>query len=158
MRCMEVIMAETQFVIFKLNDEEYGVNIKQVQEIGSYQKATFVPNSPEFIQGIINLRNVVIPIINLKARFGITNNDVVDENTRMIVMNISEGQFGFVVDDASEVISIDENDIEATPEMLRGAGRSYISGIGKVGDRLLVLLDMELLLNEEEQRQIETIK
>ena len=151
-------MADTQFVIFKLNDEEYGVNIKQVQEIGSYQKATFVPNSPEFIQGIINLRNVVIPVINLKARFRISNNDVVDEDTRMIVMNISEGQFGFVVDDASEVISIDENEIEEIPEMLRGTGRRYISGIGKVGDRLLVLLDMEQLLNEEEQRQIESIK
>ena len=151
-------MPETQFVIFKLNEEEYGVNIEQVQEIGSYQKATFVTNSPEFIQGIINLRNIVIPIINLKARFKITNNDVIDENTRMIVVNISEGQFGFVVDDASEVISIDENDIEETPEMLRGAGRRYISGIGKVGDRLLVLLDMDQLLNEEEQRQIETLK
>ena len=71
-------MAETQFVIFKLNDEEYGVNIKQVQEIGSYQKATFVPNAPDFIEGIINLRNMVIPVINLKARFGIANHDVVD--------------------------------------------------------------------------------
>ena len=151
-------MSETQFVIFKLNDEEYGVNIKQVQEIGTYQKATFVPNSPEFIQGIINLRNVVIPVINLKARFRITNNNVVDDNTRMIVMNISEGQFGFVVDGASEVISIDENDIEETPEMLMGPERRYISGIGKVGDRLLVLLDMEQLLNEDEQRQIESIK
>ena len=158
MRRMEVVMAETQFVIFKLNDEEYGVNIKQVQEICSYQKATFVPNSPEFIQGIINLRNVVIPVINLKDRFRITNSDVVDENTRMIVMNISKGQFGFVVDDASEVISIDENNIEETPEMLMGDGRRYISGIGKVGDRLLVLLDMEQLLNEEEKGQIKSIK
>lgn len=151
-------MAETQFVIFKLNDEEYGVNIKQVQEIGSYQKATFVPNAPDFIEGIINLRNMVIPVINLKARFGIANHDVVDENTRLIVMNVGEKQFGFITDDASEVLAIDNDEIDETPEILRGANRRYIAGIGKVNGRILVLLDMELLLDEEEQRQIDKMK
>ena len=151
-------MAETQFVVFKLNEEEYGVNIKQVQEIGSYQKATLVPNSPDFVEGIINLRNMVIPVINLKARFGIENYDVVDENTRLIVMNVGEKYFGFITDDASEVLTINDHDIEETPEILRGANRRYISGIGKVGNRIMVLLDMELLLDEEEQQQIESIK
>lgn len=151
-------MAETQFVVFKLNEEEYGVNIKQVQEIGSYQKATLVPNSPEFVEGIINLRNMVIPVINLKARFGIKNHDVVDENTRLIVMNVGDRYFGFITDDASEVLSINDDDIEETPEILRGANRRYISGIGKVGNRIMVLLDMELLLDEDEQKQIDNIK
>lgn len=150
-------MAETQFVIFKLNDEEYGVNIKQVQEIGSYQKVTPVPNAPEFVEGIINLRNMVIPVINLKARFGILNHDVVDENTRLIVMNVGNRMFGFITDDASEVLAIDENDIDETPEILTGSNRRYIAGIGKVGTRILVLLDMEMLLDEDEKKKINEI-
>ena len=99
-------MAELQFVIFKLGKEEYGVNIMQVQEIGPYAEPVKVPNTPTFVEGVMNLRGSVIPVISLKKRFNISGQELT-ENTRTIVINFGDKQIAFIVDDASEVLTLD---------------------------------------------------
>ncbi|HOE57062.1 MAG TPA: chemotaxis protein CheW [Bacillota bacterium] len=150
-------MAEMQFVVFRLNKEEYGINIMQVQEIGPYLKSVRIPDSPEFIEGIINLRGIVIPVINLKKRFNIPEQDLT-ENTRTLVLNLGDKQVAFIADDASEVLTLDEADIQETPEMIAGVDRKYLTGIGKKGDRLLIILDLKFLFNEQEQIQLAAIQ
>ncbi|MGE5631266.1 MAG: chemotaxis protein CheW [Caulobacteraceae bacterium] len=149
-------MAEVQFVVFKLGKEEYGVNIMQVQEIGPYEEPVKVPNTPEFVEGVMNLRGNVIPVISLKKRFNIPGGEIT-ENTRTIVINFGSKQIAFIVDDASEVLTIDDSNIQATPEIIAGADRKYITGIGKQGDRLLIILDLNFLLNEQEHVQLEAM-
>lgn len=146
-------MAELQFVIFKLGKEEYGVNIMQVQEIGPYEEPVKVPNTPSFVEGVMNLRGSVIPVISLKKRFNIPGQEI-DENTRTIVINFGERQIAFIVDDASEVLTLDEADIQEPPEIIAGVDRRYITGIGKQEDRLLIILDLSFLLSEQEREQL----
>ena len=149
-------MSEVQFVVFKLGKEEYGVNIMQVQEIGPYEEPVKVPNTPEFVEGIMNLRGSVIPVISLKKRFNIPGHELTD-NTRTIVINFGEKQIAFIVDDASEVLTLDEADIQETPGIIAGVDRKYITGIGKQGDRLLIILDLNFLLSDQEQTQLATM-
>jgi purine-binding chemotaxis protein CheW len=146
-------MAELQFVVFKLGREEYGVNIMQVQEIGPYQEPVKVPNTPDFVEGVMNLRGSVIPVLSLKKRFNIAGQELT-ENTRSIVINFGDKQIAFIVDDASEVLTLDTADIQETPEIIAGVERKYITGIGKKGDRLLIILDLSFLLDESEKNQI----
>jgi len=149
-------MAEMQFVVFKLGREEYGVNIMQVQEIGPYQEPVKVPNTPDFVEGVMNLRGNVIPVLSLKKRFNIKDQELT-ENTRTIVINFWDKQIAFIVDDASEVLTLDTADIQDTPEIIAGAERKYITGIGKREDRLLIILDLSFLLTEQEQMQLANI-
>ncbi|SHI45039.1 chemotaxis protein CheW [Lutispora thermophila] len=149
-------MAELQFVVFKLGNEEYGVNIMQVKEIVPYKEPVKVPNVPNFIEGIINLRSQIIPIVNLRKRFNITEESLSDE-TRIIVMNIDSKQVGFIVDDASEVRTINEEDIENPPEIIAGIDRKYITGIGKIGERILILLDLDKLFSDKEKESLEAM-
>lgn len=146
-------MSELQFVVFKLGREEYGVNIMQVQEIGPYQEPVKVPNTPDFVEGVMNLRGSVIPVLSLKKRFNIPGQELT-ENTRSIVINFGSKQIAFIVDDASEVLTLDTAEIQETPEIIAGVDRKYITGIGKKGDRLLIILDLSFLLDEREKMQI----
>lgn len=156
-------MAELQFVVFKLGKEEYGVNIMQVQEIGHYAEPVKVPNTPEFVEGIMNLRDNVIPVISLRKRFNITEENLnkseqdSNENRRTIIINLGDRQVAFIVDDASEVLTLDEASIQETPDIIAGVDRKYISGIGKKGDRLLIMLDLNFLFDEQEQAQLAAI-
>ena len=156
-------MSELQFVVFRLGKEEYGVNIMQVQEIGHYAEPVNVPNTPEFVEGIMNLRNNVIPVISLRKRFNIPEENLngperdSNENRRTIIINLGDRQIAFIVDGASEVLTLDEADIQETPDIIAGVDRKYISGIGKKGDRLLIMLDLNFLFDEQEQAQLATI-
>ncbi len=150
-------MAEHQLVVFKLNQEEYGVEIMQVQEISPYQKATKVPNAPMFVEGIINLRGEVIPVVNLKRRFDILETEI-SEETRLIVINNGSRRIGFIVDDASEVVTVAEEDIEEVPPMIAGHDREYIKGIGKIENRILIILDLHLLFTSEEVGQLDNMR
>lgn len=150
-------MAEVQLVVFNLCNEEYGVDIMQVKEIVNYMVPVKVPNAPEFIEGIINLRSEIIPIINLKKRFNIEGQEI-EENKRIIVMNINEKKVGFVVDDASEVISIENESIEPAPDIVIGVDRKYITGIGKSGERILIILELDKLFSEEEHEELVTME
>jgi purine-binding chemotaxis protein CheW len=146
-------MAELQLVVFRLDNEEYGINIMQVQEISPYQKLTKVPNSPAFVDGIVNLRGDVIPVVSLKKKFNLIESQVT-ELTRLIVINNGNRRTGFVVDDASEVITISDKDVEEAPPMIVGADRKYIQGVGKIDKRILIILDLHKLLTEEEENQL----
>jgi purine-binding chemotaxis protein CheW len=146
-------MAELQLVVFRLDNEEYGINIMQVQEISPYQKLTKVPNSPAFVDGIVNLRGDVIPVVSLKKKFNLIESQVT-ELTRLIVINNGNRRTGFVVDDASEVITISDKDVEEAPPMIVGADRKYIQGVGKIDKRILIILDLHKLLTEEEKNQL----
>ncbi len=149
-------MTEMQLVVFILGKEEYGVDIMQVKEIVTYKEPVKVPNTPLFIEGIINLRGEIIPIVNLKKRFNIPGEDIGDQ-TRIIVINIESKKVGFVVDDASEVITINKENIEPAPDIVAGIDRKYITGIGKVEERILIILDLDKLFNEKEQEALEAI-
>lgn len=149
-------MAENQFVIFRLGDEKYAVDILNVGGISEFREVTKVPNAPVFIDGIINLRGDIIPIVNLKKRFNIPEK-AVDSDTRIIINNIKGKDIGFIVDEASQVIKIDDTDIEDAPDIIKGSDRQYISGVGKVNDQIVILLNLEKILNEEEQKAVNEI-
>lgn len=150
-------MAELQLVVFKLGKEEYGVEIMQVQEISPYQKPTKVPNSPDVVEGIVNLRGDVIPVVSLKKKFHLEDTEIT-ELTRLIVINNGDRRTGFVVDDASEVITVSDKDIEEAPPMVVGTDKKYIQGVGKVDNRILIILNLHMLLTEEEEHQLKNIQ
>lgn len=149
-------MAENQFVIFRLGEERYAVDILNVGGISEFRDVTKVPNAPYFIDGIINLRGDIIPIVNLKKRFNIPEKEA-DSDTRIIINNIKGKDIGFVVDEASQVIKIDDADIEEAPDIIKGAERQYISGVGKVADHIVILLNLEKILTEDEQKAVSDI-
>ena len=145
---------QKQYVIFKLNREEYGVEISHVQEITEIKSITTVPNTPSFVEGIINLRGKIVPIVSIKKRFDLPQ-QAEKEEQRIIIINLNEKQVGFIVDDASQVLTLDESQIENPPELIAGIDRDYIIGIGKVEEKIIVLLDLEKILTEQEQKEIE---
>ena len=138
-----------QLVTFSIGEEEFGVDILKVQEIIRTMEITRVPRAPEFVEGVINLRGKVIPIIDLRMRFGLTSREH-DKHTRIIVIEINNMVVGFVVDSVSEVLRIPANTIEPPPPVVSGLESEYISGVGKLADRLLILLDLDRLLSTEE--------
>lgn len=151
-------MAENQYVIFKLGDEKYGVDIMKVKEISEFKESTKVPNAPYFVDGIINLRGEIIPIINLKKRFKIKGVQEINSDTRIIVININDKNIGFIVDEASEVLRINEDDIEQAPEIIAGVDRQYINGVGKLENTIVILLDLEKILTDEEKEKLEEME
>lgn len=149
-------MSENQYVVFKLGEEEYGIDIMNVREIIQYQESVKVPNSPKFIEGIINFRGKVIPIVCLKKRFGMKDREV-DANTRIIVINLKDKQVGFLVDEASQTVRLDDSNIDPTPDIIVGIERKYITGVGKLDNRLIILIDLEKVLTEDEKDEIDML-
>lgn len=138
-----------QLVTFSIGEEEFGVDILKVQEIIRTMEITKVPRAPEFVEGVINLRGKVIPIIDLRRRFGL-DFKTHDKDTRIIVIEINNIVVGFVVDAVSEVLRIPANTVEPPPPVVAGVDSDYISGVGKLQDRLLILLDLDKLLSSED--------
>lgn len=138
-----------QLVTFSIGEEEFGVNILKVQEINRTMEITKVPRAPEFVEGVINLRGKVIPIIDLRRRFGLTSKPE-DKDTRIIVIEINNIIVGFVVDAVSEVLRIPAGTVEPPPPVVAGVESDYISGVGKLKDRLLIMLDLDKLLSTED--------
>ncbi|WP_028575340.1 chemotaxis protein CheW [Desulfonatronovibrio hydrogenovorans] len=139
-----------QLVTFSIGGEEFGVEILTVQEIIRMLEITRVPKAPEFVEGVINLRGKVIPIIDLRKRFGLESKSH-DKNTRIVVIEINKMIVGFVVDSVSEVLRIPADTVEPPPPVVAGLDSEYISGVGKLEDRLLILLDLDRLLSREEK-------
>ncbi|MEG1609696.1 MAG: chemotaxis protein CheW [Bilophila sp.] len=132
-----------QLVTFKLGDEEFGVDILKVQEIIRMLPITRVPNAPNFVEGVIYLRGKVIPVI--------------DSQTRIEVMDLQGQIVGFVVDAVSEVLRIKESTVEPPPPVVAGIGSEYMRGVGKLEDRLLILLDLDKLLSETELHSLNAV-
>jgi purine-binding chemotaxis protein CheW len=138
-----------QLVGFLIGNEEYGVDILKVQEINRITQITKVPNSPEFVEGVINLRGKVIPILDLRIRMGMEKKEH-DSRTRIIVVEINQRTIGFIVDEVTEVLRIPMNVIEPPPQLVTGEKSEFITGVGKLDDRLLILLDLDRIISLEE--------
>jgi len=141
---------ELQLVSFYLGGEENGIDILRVQEIIRMQAISRIPKAPEYVEGIINLRGKVIPIINLRMRFGLEKKEN-DKQTRIIVVKIEGKILGLIVDSVSEVIRLPTSMIEPPSPIVTGKGSAYIRGVGKIGNKLLILLDLDRLLGEVEK-------
>ncbi|MBF0482879.1 MAG: purine-binding chemotaxis protein CheW [Desulfovibrionaceae bacterium] len=142
-----------QLVTFNISQEEFGVDILKVQEIIRTMEITKVPRAPQFVEGVINLRGKVIPIVDLRGRFGMDPRNH-DSQTRIIVVELNAMIVGFVVDAVSEVLRIPADTVVPPPSIVAGIDSEYISGIGKLEDRLLILIDLEKLLSAEEHEAI----
>jgi purine-binding chemotaxis protein CheW len=138
-----------QLVTFSIGSEEFGVDILKVMEIIRTMEITKVPKAPGFVEGVINLRGLVIPIIDLRRRFGLQAKASTTD-TRIIVIEISGMTVGFVVDSVSEVLRIPASTVEPAPPVVAGMDSDYISGVGKLQDRLLILLDLDKLLSADD--------
>lgn len=147
---------EMQVVVFKLGTDEYCVPVFQAREIQTYSTPTRIPNTPDFVEGIINLRGQIIPILDLKKRFG-SGTTQIDTNTRIIIIEMEGEVLGILVDSVSEVLKIPQNRFEPPPQAVKTSiNNNYISGIGKVDNRLLILIDLDKVLNEQELQQLKT--
>ena len=142
-----------QLVSFNIGVEEFGVDILKVQEINKMIHITKVPNSPDFIEGVINLRGRVIPVIDLRTRMGMDRAES-NKDTRIIIVEVSDRTVGFIVDAVNEVLRIPANITEPPPQMVTSVNAEYITGVGKLEDRLLLLLDLEKVLVDEEKVQL----
>lgn len=145
-----------QLVTFKLGAEEFGVDILKVQEINKMMSITKIPNAPTFIEGVINLRGKIIPIVDLRKRLGFRDQPY-DKSTRIIVVELDGLVLGFIVDSVSEVLRIPENTIEPPPSMVAGIESEYIEGVGKLDERLLILLELKKVFSSPEKKDIENI-
>ncbi len=143
-----------QLVTFSIGSEEFGVDILKVVEIIRIMDITKVPRAPAFVEGVINLRGLVIPIIDLRRRFGLSVK-AMDQETRIIVIEINGMTVGFVVDSVSEVLRIPASTVEPPPPVVAGLDSDYISGVGKLQDKLLILLDLDKLLSADDIQVLE---
>lgn len=139
-----------QMVGFKIDNEFYGIDIIQVQEIIRMQEITMVPRTPPFIKGVVNLRGKVVPIISLRERFGIKEVEHT-KDTRIVIVRIDVGLIGFIVDAMAEVIRIPERLIEPTPPTATNIESEYIRGVGKLDDKLIIILDLNMVLTKEKK-------
>lgn len=137
-----------QLVSFRLDQEEYGIEITRVQEIILIGEITRVPQTPSHIKGLINLRSTVIPIVDLRTRFGMNAGPNTDE-TRIMVVNVRQKTVGIIVDAVSEVLRVSREQIAPPPPTVAGLGRDYLTGLVKLEKRLLILLDLDRILGEE---------
>jgi purine-binding chemotaxis protein CheW len=135
-----------EYLAFKLGDEEYGVDILRVQEIRSYEQSTYMVNMPAHILGVVNLRGVIVPIIDMRIKFGLKATNY-DKFTVTIVLNIGSRVIGIVVDAVSDVITLTPQQLCPVPEFSGTVDSTSVMALGSVGDRMLILLDIEKVLN-----------
>lgn len=138
---METAVYTKQFVIFRLDNEEYGIDILRVKEIKEMMRITRVPKAAHFVRGVINLRGEVIPVIDLRKRFDLKDGEE-NSDTRIIIVSVDDITVGLIVDTSSEVIDISSEAIEEAPGGVGNVEQGYIYGIGKVGERIIILLDI----------------
>ena len=142
------------YVVFQLEDELYGVEILQVRGIEKMLPLTRVPNAPSFVKGVCNLRGSVIPVIDLKKRLGLASTGEVSD-AKIIIVNVGKQVVGMTIDAAADVVSLDSNQVEPSPTLVSGIDAQFISGVAKVSNRLLIILDMERILTAD---QIDDLK
>jgi purine-binding chemotaxis protein CheW len=152
----ESLGKEIQLVVFRLAQEEYGVDIQQVREIIKVIDITRVPKAPEFIEGVINLRGQITPVMDLRKRLDLPELER-GEETRIIIIELGKNVVGMIVDAVTEVHRLPEKNIDPTPTISSEVGAEFINGVGKLGDRLLILLDLKKVLSKKEEKQLEKI-
>ncbi|MDR3211303.1 MAG: chemotaxis protein CheW [Planctomycetota bacterium] len=143
-----------RYLTFHLGDEDYGLEIRHVTEIISIQKITDVPDLPDFVKGVINLRGQVIPTLDLRLRFGLPAKDY-DERTCVIITRMNDIPVGIIVDTVNEVMNIPSETISPPPSVQKGAAHRFVEGLGRVGDSVKILLNAEKLLHGDELELLE---
>jgi purine-binding chemotaxis protein CheW len=153
----KVSLNEIKVIVFRLREEEYGVEVNQVRSIERMQKITRVPRTASFVKGVINLRGVVTPIINLRSRFDLEE-EVATESTRIIIVALDDMEVGLIVDAANDVIDVPIDAIEPPPEVVGGIEADYLRGVAKLDQRLLILLNLDKVLNADELKKVKKIE
>jgi len=143
-----------QFVEFKLGDEIYGVDILQVKTIERMMPITKVPKAPDFVVGVINLRGEIVPIIDLRKRFNLPPGQITDQ-TRIIIVTLEDLTVGMIVDSATEVVKLSQDSIEPPPPIVLGIDSSFLEGVGKIGENLLVILNLAKVLKPNEVTELD---
>jgi purine-binding chemotaxis protein CheW len=153
-----ILTAETgaqEYLTFTLGKEEYAMDILKVQEIRGYDSVTHIANSPDFMKGVINLRGVIVPIIDMRIKFNL-GNVVYDEFTVVIIINVLGRVIGMVVDGVSDVVTLPPAQIKPAPEFGSGLDTEYITGIGTVNEHMLILVDIERLMGSDDMQLMAT--
>ena len=149
-------MAMQQFIKFKVGDETFGIKITEIFQIIKPQEVFKVPNTPAFVEGLLNLRGKVLTVFNLRKRFNMPEKEN-DENTKIIIVNMNGMLLGFTVDSVTEIVRVPDEEIESTPPVLQNFDRRFLSGVAKLDDKLILLLDFEKVLTPDEERQVRDI-
>lgn len=143
----------TKYLLFRLGEELYGINIMNVTEIIEMQRITDVPDMPSYIRGVINLRGKVIPLMDLRRRFGMSDRDY-DDRTCIIVTSIDQASLGLIVDTVAEVHDIPHDEVESAPSFSDSEKNHYVEGVGKLGDRITILIDARKILHGRELQAV----
>ncbi|BBI70807.2 chemotaxis protein CheW [Halomonas sp. CnH100-B] len=144
-----------EFLVFSLGDEEYAIDILKVQEIRGYENVTRIANAPDFIKGVTNLRGVIVPIVDLRIKFHLDNVEYGGQ-TVVIVVNVADRIVGIVVDGVSDVMTLTPDQIKPAPEFGVTLSSDFLSGLGSLDDRMLVLVDIDKLLTSEEMALVDS--
>ena len=147
---------ERQYLTFELGNEFYGVNILKVQEIKGYTDVTRIPNTPAYMKGVLNLRGTIVPIINLRMKFGMDQIDFT-AFTVIVVVVVNERVMGMIVDSVSDVLTLGADDMKPAPALGTSVDTSFIDGIATTAERLVTLLDIDRVLTEKELEQVESV-
>ena len=145
-----------EILTFTLGSEEYGIEILKVQEIRSYEAVTRIANAPEFIKGVVNLRGIIVPIVDMRIKFRLDKADY-DQFTVVIILNVSGRVVGIVVDAVSDVISLSAEQMRPAPEFGATINAEYIMGLGTVEERMLILMDIEKLMTSSDMGLVEQL-
>ncbi len=148
------VAASGEYLTFTLGQEEYGIDILKVQEIRGYDAVTKIANAPSFIKGVINLRGVIVPIVDLRIKFNL-GSPTYDQFTVVIILNIGKRVMGIVVDGVSDVIQLSSDNLRPSPEFGSILDTRYIIGLGTVEDRMIIVVDIERLMTSQEMSLVE---
>ena len=148
--------AGNEFLAFTLGKEEYGIDILKVQEIRGYEAVTRIANAPEFIKGVVNLRGIIVPIVDMRIKFNL-GEPTYDQFTVVIILNISGRVVGMVVDSVSDVITLSMDQVKPAPEMGTTFDSDYLIGLGTLDERMLILVDIDRLMSSADMGLIEKL-
>ena len=146
----------SQYVTFLLGEETYGISILKLNEIIAYQNCTTIPNVPGFIKGVLNLRGIVVPVIDLRERFSMERK-AYDQFTVIMILDVSGRIMGLIVDAVSDVITLNEEDIKPRPNFSTGISTHFIHGMGVKDNKFIILLDVDKLLSDEELNMVDGV-
>ena len=149
-----LVRASNEFLSFRLGGEEYGIDILKVQEIRGYDAVTRIANTPEFIKGVINLRGTIVPIIDLRIKFALGDPSY-DEFTVVIILNVAGRVVGVVVDSVSDVLTLTDAQIRPAPDFSAALDTQYVTGLGAIDERMLILVDIERLIGSRDMGLID---
>ncbi|MGD9849789.1 MAG: chemotaxis protein CheW [Nitrospirales bacterium] len=147
---------DQQYLTFDLADEYYGVDILKVQEIKGYTTVTRIPNTPDYLKGVLNLRGTIVPIVDLRMKFGMGTTEPTSF-TVVVVVNVRNRVMGFLVDAVSDVLDLNAKNIQPPPDMGTTVDITFVAGIGNANDRLVTLLDIDRVLTEDEVKAVDDL-